>query len=71
MIWIITLGWMIWGVIMYKLGWRTGVGDGTLVTLQELKKQKIIAVDPKTDAIYPGSAPRQRIADVVEKIRND
>ena len=71
MIWITTAGWIVWGFIMYKLGWRTGIGDGTWVTLQELNKQKIINIDPKTEAIYPGTAPRQSINEVIEKVNFD
>lgn len=68
MIWITTTGWIVWGFIMYKLGWRTGVGDGTWVTLNELRRQKIIAVDPKTDEVYPGTAPRQTVKEIVKKV---
>ena len=71
MIWITTAGWIVWGFIMYKLGWRTGIGDGTWVTLQELNKQKIINIDPKTEEISPGSARKQHMEDVVNKVGSD
>lgn len=71
MIWITTAGWIVWGFIMYKLGWRTGIGDGTWVTLQELNKQKIIHIDPKTEAISPGTARKQTMAEVVDKVNSD
>jgi hypothetical protein len=71
MIWITTAGWIVWGFIMYKLGWRTGIGDGTYVTLTELNKQKIIHIDPKTEEISPGSARKQHMEDVVNKVGSD
>lgn len=71
MIWITTAGWIVWGFIMYKLGWRTGIGDGTWVTLQELNKQKIIHIDPKTEAISPGTARKQTMAEVIENVESD
>lgn len=71
MIWIVTVGWIVWGFIMYKLGWRTGVADGTWVTLTELKRQRIIAVDPKTDEVYPGTARRQTVQEIVQKVDLD
>lgn len=66
--WIVTAGWIVWGFIMWKLGWRTGIGDGTWVTLNELRRQKIIHIDPKTEAISPGSAPRQTMSELIDKI---
>ena len=71
MIWITTTGWIVWGFIMYRLGWRTGIGDGTYVTLTELNKQKIIHIDPKTEEISPGSARKQHMEDVVNKVGSD
>lgn len=71
MIWITTAGWIVWGFIMYRLGWRTGIGDGTYVTLTELNKQKIIHIDPKTEEISPGSARKQHMEDVVNKVGSD
>ncbi len=71
MIWITTIGWIVWGFIMYKLGWREGVGDGTWVTLQELRKQKIIHIDPKTEAISPGTARKQTMDQLIKKVETD
>lgn len=68
---LITIGWICWGIIMYKLGWRTGIGDGTWVTLNELRKQKIIHIDPKTEAIRPGSAKEQTMDQLIKKVGND
>ena len=71
MIWITTVGWIVWGFIMYKLGWRTGIGDGTWVTLSELCKQKIIYIDPNTEAISPGTARKQTVAEILKKVKSD
>lgn len=71
MIWIINIGWLCWGFLMWKLGWRTGIGDGTWVTLNELRRQKIIHIDPKTEAISPGTAPKQSIDQMIERVDSD
>jgi hypothetical protein len=47
------------------------VGDGTYVTLTELNKQKIIHIDPKTEEIRPGSARKQSMEDVINKVSSD
>jgi hypothetical protein len=47
------------------------VGDGTYVTLTELNKQKIIHIDPKTEEIRPGTARKQHMEDVIEKVNFD
>jgi hypothetical protein len=71
MIWITTAGWIGWGFIMYKLGWRIGIGDGTWVTLNELNKQRIIHIDPKTEAISPGTARKQTMDQLIKKVETD
>jgi hypothetical protein len=71
MIWIITLGWIAFGFIMYRLGWQTGIGEGTSFTLFELRRMRIIHIDPKTEAITPGSAPRQTLKKVIDQVKSD
>ena len=64
----------LWGILCwlcYKIGWQTGVGDGTYVTLHELNKQKIIHIDPKTEEIRPGTARKQSMEDVINKVSSD
>ena len=68
---IIYLLWALLCWLCYTIGWRNGVGDGTYVTLHELNKQRIISIDPKTEAIYPGTAPRQTIDQVINKVGTD
>lgn len=68
---IIYLLWALLCWLCYKIGWQTGVGDGTFVTLHELNKQRIIHIDPKTEAISPGSAPRQTMSEVIDKVKPD
>ena len=48
------VGWLIFALITYELGWRIGLGLGTKVTIQELEKAGIIFVDRKNDEIKPG-----------------
>ena len=68
---IIYLLWALLCILCYKIGWRTGVGDGTWVTLHELTKQKIIIIDPKTEAISPGTARKQSMEEIIKKVGND
>jgi hypothetical protein len=63
--------WAVLCWLCYKIGWQTGVGDGTYVTLTELNKQKIIHIDPKTEEIRPGTARKQHMGDVIEKVNFD
>ena len=66
--------YVLWAVLCwlcYKIGWQTGVGDGTYVTLHELNKQKIIHIDPKTEEIRPGTARKQSMEDVINKVSSD
>lgn len=53
---LITLGWIGWGLVMYKHGWRNGITDGCAATLMQLEEKKIIQVDPDTDVISPGTS---------------
>ena len=68
---IIYLLWAILCWLCYKIGWQTGVGDGTYVTLHELNKQKIIHIDPKTEEIRPGNARKQSMEQVINKVSSD
>ena len=64
----------LWGILCwlcYKIGWQTGVGDGTWVTLHELNKQKIIHIDPKTEEIRPGNARKQHMDQIINKVNTD
>jgi hypothetical protein len=63
--------WALLCWLCYKIGWQTGVGDGTYVTLTELNKQKIIHIDPKTEEIRPGTARKQHMEDVINKVNSD
>ena len=63
--------WAVLCWLCYKIGWQTGVGDGTWVTLQELRKQKIIHIDPKTEEIRPGTARKQHMEDVIDRLNSD
>jgi len=68
---IIYLLWALLCWLCYSIGWRTGVGDGTYVTLHELNKQRIISIDPKTEAISPGTARAQSMDEVIHKVGSD
>ena len=71
---ITTIIYLLWALLCwlcYNIGWQTGVGDGTYVTLDELRKQRIIHIDPKTEAISPGSAPKQSMDEVIRKVGSD
>jgi len=63
--------WAVLCWLCYKIGWQTGVGDGTYVTLTELNKQKIIHIDPKTEEIRPGTARKQHMEDVIDRLNSD
>ena len=63
--------WAVLCWLCYKIGWQTGVGDGTYVTLHELNKQKIIHIDPKTEEIRPGSARKKHMEDVINSVNSD
>jgi hypothetical protein len=66
--------YVLWAVLCwlcYKIGWQTGIGDGTWITLTELNKQKIIHIDPKTEEIQPGTARKQHMEQVVNKVGSD
>ena len=71
---ITTICYLLWALLcwlFYKLGWQTGVSDGTWVTLHELNKQRIIHIDPKTEEIQPGTAHKQSIEQVINKVNSD
>lgn len=55
---LLTMGWIVWGFVMKRLGWEQGVQIGSEVTIQELEKQSIIMIDPATDEILPSTKPR-------------
>ena len=63
--------WAVLCWLCYKIGWQTGVGDGTYVTLTELNKQKIIHIDPTTEEIRPGTARKQHMEDVIDRLNSD
>lgn len=65
---IIYLLWALLCWLCYKIGWQTGIGDGTWVTLHELSRQKIIHIDPKTEAISPGTARKQTMEQLIKKV---
>jgi hypothetical protein len=67
----IYLLWALLCWLCYSIGWRTGVGDGTYVTLHELNKQHIISIDPKTEEIRPGNARKQSMDAVIKKVSSD
>jgi hypothetical protein len=48
------VGWLIFALLTYEIGWRVGLGLGTKVTIQELERAGIIFVDRKNDEIKPG-----------------
>jgi hypothetical protein len=68
---IIYLLWALLCWLCYNIGWQNGVGDGTYVTLHELNKQKIIHIDPKTEEIRPGTARKQTMEQVINKVNSD
>jgi hypothetical protein len=53
---ILTVGWIVWGLVMRRWGWEAGVNDGSMVTLDRLEAEHIIRIDPNTDEIWPGTA---------------
>lgn len=55
---LLTIGWVVWGFLMKRLGWEQGVEIGSRVTIEELEKQSIIFIDPQTDEILPSTKPR-------------
>lgn len=65
---IIYLLWALLCWLCYKIGWQTGIGDGTWVTLKELSRQKIIHIDPKTEVISPGTARKQTMEQLIKKV---
>lgn len=48
------VGWLIFALLTYEIGWRVGLGLGTKVTIQELERAGIIFIDRKNDEIKPG-----------------
>jgi len=71
---ITTMIYLLWAILCwlcYKIGWQTGIGDGTYVTLHELSKQKIIHIDPKTEEIRPGTARKQTMEHLIKKVNSD
>jgi hypothetical protein len=70
---IMTALWVILVAIMYYVGrnegYAKGVGDGTWFTLDALRKQHIIHIDEKTEAISPGSASPSTMGQVINRIK--
>jgi len=68
----LTAIWAILVAVMFYVGrnegYERGVGDGTLFTLHELRRQRIIEIDDKTQAIFPGSAPKQSINQLIKNV---
>jgi hypothetical protein len=70
---IMTALWALLVLIMYWVGrnegYVQGLGAGTYFTLDALRKQNIIHIDPQTEDIGPGSASPSSMAQIVKKIR--
>lgn len=69
----LTFIWAILVAVMYVVGRNEGhaqgVADGTLFTLDTLRKQHIIHIDEKTEIIRPGDAIPSTMSQVINRIK--